>query len=90
MTNRTARMSQDGRIALRLACPAQRARSCRGSVAGARYRVARGTAATVKVRLPSSVRRSVRRHHRLAVAVKARDADRTVRAAGRKVLVSAR
>jgi 6-phosphogluconolactonase (cycloisomerase 2 family) len=90
VTSRTARLSRSGRIALRLACPAQRTRPCRGSVGGSRYRVARGAAATVRVRLPGKVRRSIRRHHRLAVTVNARDADRVVRASKRKVLVSAR
>jgi DNA-binding beta-propeller fold protein YncE len=90
VTSRTAKMSRSGRIGLRLACPAQRTRTCRGSVGGARYRVARGAAATVQVRLPRRVRASVARHGRATVRVSARDADRTVRATRRTLRVSAR
>jgi DNA-binding beta-propeller fold protein YncE len=90
VTSRTAKMSRNGRIGLRLACPAQRARTCRGSVGGARYRVARGAASTVRVRLPRRVRANVARHGRAMVRVSARDADRTVRATRRTVRVSAR
>jgi hypothetical protein len=90
VTNRTAKVSRAGRIGVRLACPAQRARTCRGSVGGARYRVARGAAATVQVRLPKRVRRIVARHGHATVRVSARDADRTVRAMRRTLRVSAR
>ena len=61
-----------------------------GSVGATRYRVARGASATVQVRLPRRVRAAVARHGRLSVRVSARDADRTVRAARRTVVVSAR
>ena len=44
VTNRTARMSRAGHIGVRLACPAERARACRGWVGGSAYRVARGKA----------------------------------------------
>jgi DNA-binding beta-propeller fold protein YncE len=90
VTSRTAKLSRSGRIGVRLACPVQRARTCRGSVAGARYRVARGAAATVQVRLPKRVRRIVARHGHATVRVSARDADRTVRATRRTLRVSAR
>lgn len=88
--NRTARLSRSGRIAVRLGCPAVRARSCRGTLGRSRYRVARGATVTVRVKLGASRRALVRRRGRAAIAVSARDADRVVRAAGRRVLVSAR
>jgi DNA-binding beta-propeller fold protein YncE len=90
VTSRTAKLSRSGRIGVKLACPAQRARTCRGSVGGTRYRVARGAAATVQVRLPKRVRTIVRRHGHASVRVSARDADRTVRATRRTLRVSAR
>lgn len=88
--NRTARLSRNGRIGVRLGCPATRARPCRGTIGRSPYRVIPGATATVQVKLTARRRATVRRRGRVAIVVAARDADRLVRAAGRKVLVSAR
>jgi 6-phosphogluconolactonase (cycloisomerase 2 family) len=66
-------VARDGRVRVRLACPAARREGCAGRLSGARYRVAAGHAAAVPVRIAARARRALRLHGRTRVSVAARD-----------------
>jgi DNA-binding beta-propeller fold protein YncE len=81
IASRTAKASR-GRLHVRLACPAARREGCAGSVTGAaraaRFKLAAGHSARVGLRLTARQRRSLHRHHRVALKLTAGGLSRRV------------
>ena len=89
---------RNGSIRIKLGCPAAARRACRGRLAivqpragspSRRFRVRRGHVARVTLTLSRRVRRAARRHRRVHVTVRARDARQGLRAPTRRVVLRA-
>ena len=61
-------------VRVRLACPAARATRCAGRIGSRRYSARAGRSTTVRVRLPRSARRALRRGRRANVGLRVSDA----------------